>query len=184
MNLAGPCRSLRCLVFLFALAVTVRAQELERQVAGGFQLTTASFPPNGTIPKKFTCDGQDVSPALQWSGAPHNTKAYALIVEDPDAPAGTWTHWLIWNIGSSALPEAVPGQPLTPDGASQGINDFGKAGYNGPCPPPGKPHRYFFKLFALDAALELKAGSNRKELEAALQGHILHQTQVMGRYGR
>ena len=150
------------------------------------QISTTSFPAEGTIPKKYTCDAEDVSPALTWSGAPAAAKAFALIADDPDAPVGTWTHWLIWNVPANVhhFTEGVAKTPQLPDGSRQGQNDFKKVGYNGPCPPPGKPHRYYFKLFALDAPLEVKAGATRKELESAMKGHVVAEAQFMGRYGR
>lgn len=146
------------------------------------KLTSAAFAEGGTIPAKYTCDGVDVSPPLAWSGVPAGTKAFALIADDPDAPAGTWVHWVLYNVPGSVaqLPEGVSG----PGGAAQGRNDFRKAGYGGPCPPPGKPHRYFFKLYALDASLALKAGAIKAEVERAMQGHALAQAQLMGTYGR
>ena len=146
------------------------------------KLTSAAFAEGGTIPAKYTCDGLDVSPPLAWSSVPAGTKAFALIADDPDAPAGTWVHWVLYNVpGSIAqFPEGVSG----PGGAVQGRNDFGKVGYGGPCPPPGKPHRYFFKLYALDAPLALKAGAIKAEVERAMQGHALAEAQLMGTYGR
>ena len=151
-----------------------------------FKISTTSFPVDGTIPKKYTCDGPDQSPAISWNGAPQGTKAFALIADDPDAPVGTWTHWLIWNIpaSTSQFSEGLPKDAQLPDGSRQGQNDFRKIGYNGPCPPPGKPHRYYFKLFALDNDLDVKPGTNRKDLEAAMKNHVLAQTELMGRYGR
>lgn len=154
--------------------------------AMSFALQTNAFPAGGTIPKKYTCDASDVSPELTWTGAPAGTQAFALIAEDPDAPAGTWTHWIAWGVPSSAtkLPEGVPKNETLADGTRQGKNDFKKIGYNGPCPPPGTPHRYFFKLYALGSKLEVKAGSSRSELESAMKGHVLGQAEVMGKYGR
>jgi Raf kinase inhibitor-like YbhB/YbcL family protein len=151
-----------------------------------FALQTNAFSPGGTIPKKYTCDASDVSPELTWSGAPAGTQAFALIVDDPDAPAGTWTHWIAWDIPASAtkLPEGLPKDETLADGTRQGKNDFKRIGYNGPCPPPGKPHRYFFKLYALGSKLEVKAGASRSELESAMKGHVLGQAEVMGKYGR
>ena len=150
------------------------------------EISSTSFPADGSIPNKFTCDGQDVSPALTWSGAPQGTKAFALIVDDPDAPSGTWNHWLTWNLPAHAqhLAEGFPKSPQLGDGTRQGQNDFHKIGYNGPCPPPGKPHRYYFKLFALDAPLQLKPGADRKELDSAMKSHVIAQTDFMARYGR
>ncbi|PSH03247.1 MAG: YbhB/YbcL family Raf kinase inhibitor-like protein [Acidobacteria bacterium] len=151
-----------------------------------FVLKTTTFPEGGNIPKKYTCDGVDLSPALSWSDAPAKTQSFALIADDPDAPAGTWTHWIIWNIPAktAALPEGVPKVENVGDGSRQGKNDFKRIGYGGPCPPPGKPHRYFFKLYALDANLDVKAGVRRDDLERAIEGHVLSQAELMGKYGR
>jgi Raf kinase inhibitor-like YbhB/YbcL family protein len=150
-----------------------------------FTLSTKAFTEGGTIPKKYTCDGDDVSPGLAWTGVPPGAQALALIADDPDAPVGTWTHWISWNIRPDrALPEGVPKNGELSDGMRQGRNDFKRVGYGGPCPPPGKPHRYFFKLYALDAKVDLKPESARTELESAMKGHVLAEAQVMGRYGR
>jgi len=150
-----------------------------------FQLRSDSFTEGTAIPKKFSCDGQSISPALSWSGAPANTKSLALIMEDPDAPSGTFTHWVLYNIptGVSSLRKAVPATPEVPGLGTQGFNSAGRTGYAGPCPPSGT-HRYFFKLFALDAGPQLKPGLNAAELRKSLEGHILEQTQLMGRYSR
>ena len=150
-----------------------------------FVLKTTAFPESGLIPKKFTCDGADASPALSWNSPPEGTQSFALIADDPDAPVGTWTHWVIWNIPAktTALPESLA-KTEEASGAVQGKNDFKRIGYGGPCPPPGKPHRYFFKLYALDSRLELKAGASKNELERAMKGHILAQAELVGKYGR
>lgn len=149
-------------------------------------ISSPSFSSGGNIPNKFTCDGSDVSPQLAWTEPPAGTKSFALLVDDPDAPVGNWNHWTLWNLPASArgLSEGVSKEASLPDGTQQGKNDFRKTGYNGPCPPPGKPHRYYFKLFALDTKLDLKPGSNRQELESAMKGHILVQAEWVGRYGR
>ena len=149
-------------------------------------LTSSAFEAGGTIPKKFTCDGPDVSPALNWNDPPAGTQSFALIADDPDAPVGTWVHWVLYDLPATArsFDENVPKQEQLSNGARQGRNDFGKIGYGGPCPPPGKPHRYFFKLYALDAKLNLKAGATKADLEKAMHGHILAQGELMGRYGR
>lgn len=151
-----------------------------------FQITTSAFSSGGTIPKNYTCDGPDLSPPLSWKDAPAGAQAFALIADDPDAPAGTWVHWVIYNIPSSAkeLREGVQKTEQLPDGSRQGRNDFRKIGYGGPCPPPGKPHRYFFKLYALDAKLNLKPGATKAEVEGAIKGHTLAQSELMGKYGR
>ncbi len=151
-----------------------------------FALTTTAFAENAAIPRKHSCDGADLSPALNWSDVPAAAQSLALIADDPDAPVGTWTHWILWNIPAevTGLPEGVPKVQVIENGALQGKNDFKRIGYGGPCPPPGKPHRYFFKLYALDAMLDVKGGASRKELEAAMKRHVLSQAEVMGRYGR
>lgn len=150
-----------------------------------FAVKSASFPEGGTIPKRYTCDARDVSPALTWSAAPEGTQSLALIADDPDAPVGTWTHWIIWNIPpGKALPESVPKTDTLSDGSRQGRNDFKRIGYGGPCPPPGKAHRYFFRLYALNAKLDLKAGASRGDLEGAMKGRVLAQAELMGKYGR
>jgi hypothetical protein len=149
-----------------------------------FVVKTTPFSEGGMIPKTYTCDGADLSPALNWSGAPSGTQSLAVIADDPDAPVGTWTHWIIWNIPpEAALREGVAKVESLSDGTRQGKNDFKRIGYGGPCPPAGKAHRYFFKLYALDAKLDVKAGADRKELERAMKGHVLSQTELMGRYG-
>jgi Raf kinase inhibitor-like YbhB/YbcL family protein len=150
------------------------------------KLTIAGFDDGGEIPVTFTCDGQDKSPPLEWSDAPAGTQSFALIVDDPDAPRATWVHWLIYQVPSTQhrLDEGVPAVRELPTGARQGQNDFRKIGYGGPCPPRGPVHRYYFRLYALDAKLDLRAGVKRGELERAMTGHILAQAEVMGRYGR
>jgi hypothetical protein len=151
-----------------------------------FSLKSPAFANGGEIPKRYTCDGADLSPALAWDEVPTAALSLALIADDPDAPMGTWTHWIVWNIPvmATALPEGTPKTELIDNGARQGKNDFKRLGYGGPCPPPGKPHRYFFKLYALDAMLDVKAGTGRSELELAMKRHILSQTEWMGTYKR
>jgi Raf kinase inhibitor-like YbhB/YbcL family protein len=151
-----------------------------------FAISSPSFSNGGDIAKKFTCDGADVSPQLTWSDPPAGTKSLALLADDPDAPVGNWNHWVLWNLPAESreLGENVAKTGQLPDGSRQGPNDFRKTGYNGPCPPPGKPHRYYFKIFALDAKLDLKGSAGKRELEAAMKGHILAQSEWMGRYGR
>lgn len=149
------------------------------------KLTSSAFAEGALIPKDYTCDGKDVSPPLSWSGAPPNTRALALIVDDPDAPAGTWVHWVLFNIpsGMRELPQAVPPHKVLADGTRQGKNDFGKIGYGGPCPPSGI-HRYFFKLYALEQEVKLEPGATKPALTKAMEGHILANAQLMGRYKR
>jgi len=150
------------------------------------QITSSAFSAGETIPKKFTCDGPDASPALAWNEPPANTKSFALIMDDPDAPVGTWVHWVLYDLPpeTKELAEGVAKQEQLANGARQGRNDFGKIGYGGPCPPAGKPHRYFFKLYALDSKLNLKPGATKAQLESAMKGRILGQAEMIGRYGR
>jgi Raf kinase inhibitor-like YbhB/YbcL family protein len=149
------------------------------------QLTSTAFRDGDMISKECTCDGADRSPALAWSGAPENAKSFALICDDPDAPRGTWVHWVLFNLApeSRELPAGVSAEDA-PAGAAQGKNDFKKMGYGGPCPPPGKPHRYFFKLYALDTKLDLRTGATKIAVEAAMKDHILAEAQLIGKYGR
>jgi Raf kinase inhibitor-like YbhB/YbcL family protein len=149
-------------------------------------ISSSAFTNGGTIAKKFTCDGADVSPPLTWTDPPAGTKAFALLVDDPDAPVGNWNHWVIWNLPANlrSLPEGVSKTTHLPDGSEQGQNDFHKPGYNGPCPPAGKPHRYFFKLFALDTKVSLKSEAGKPELEAAMKGHTQATAELMGTYKR
>jgi len=149
------------------------------------ELTSSAFEEGGSIPSLYTCDGKDTSPPLSWSGAPPDTKTFALILDDPDAPRGTWVHWILWNLPATAteLKEALPAIPHLPSGALQGKNDSGDSGYGGPCPPSGT-HRYFFKLFALDSVMALKSGATKSQLEAAMKGHVLSQATLMGVYSR
>ena len=151
-----------------------------------FAISSSSFSNGSEIPKKFTCDGADLSPQLSWTAAPGAAQTFALIADDPDAPSGTWTHWIFYDVPASttSLPEGAGKGERVTGGGAQGRNDFHKLGYNGPCPPPGKPHRYFFRLYAVDRSLKLKPGASRRELEQAMQGHVLGQAEWMGRYQR
>jgi Raf kinase inhibitor-like YbhB/YbcL family protein len=167
------------LVLLLSLA-TARAEEVT------MKLTSPSFEHQHAIPAKHTGEGADASPALKWEGAPSGTKSFALICDDPDAPVGTWVHWVIYNIppGTTEMPEGVA-KSDTVAGARQGVNDFGKVGYNGPMPPRGHgKHRYFFKLYALKSELDLRPRATKKQLEDAMQGQILAQTELVGTYER
>ena len=149
------------------------------------EIKSQAFAPGELIPSTYTCDGRDISPPLGWTDPPVGTKSFALISDDPDAPMGTWVHWVIWNIPAAArsLEENQPKKDSLPSGARQGTTDFRRIGYGGPCPPSGT-HRYFFKLYALDAALGLDAGATKKEVLRAAEGHILAEAQLIGRYGR
>lgn len=152
--------------------------------AMAMQLTSPAFMQDTAIPKKYTCDGINISPALQWSGAPTNTQSFALIVDDPDAPAGDWVHWILFNIPAkvNALREGMDANSLPP-GSLLGVNSWQHNRYDGPC-PPSKTHRYLFKLYALDNVLQLSTNSNKAQLENAMQGHILELAQLRGLYSR
>jgi Raf kinase inhibitor-like YbhB/YbcL family protein len=150
------------------------------------KIESSAFADRSAIPKQHTCQGENSSPDLKWSAPPEGTKSLALIVDDPDAPAGTWVHWVLWNLPPTlrGLPEGIATNESLPDGTRQGVNDFKRIGYGGPCPPPGKAHRYFFKLYALDSSLELQASSTKAQLERAMQKHILEQAELVGTYQR
>jgi Raf kinase inhibitor-like YbhB/YbcL family protein len=150
----------------------------DMNAASSISITSSSFQAGGDIPAKFTCDGTNVSPALQIGGVPNEAKSLVLLVDDPDAPRGLFTHWIIWNIDPKTTRVAENSAPAA---GVQGTNDFGKRNYGGPCPPSGT-HRYFFKIFALDTKLELKPNARRAELDAAMRGHVLAQGELMGRY--
>ena len=150
------------------------------------QVKSTAFEENGLIPRKYTCDGADVSPPLRWAKPPAGTKSIALICDDPDAPMGTWVHWVIYGLSPEPiwLPEGVLPQKSVLGGAKQGMTDFRRIGYGGPCPPKGPAHRYFFKVYALDVELNLPPGATKQDVEKAMKGHILSEGQLMGKYGR
>ncbi len=149
------------------------------------EIKSSAFGSGEIIPVKYTCDGADFSPPLEWTAGPAGTKSFALICDDPDAPMGTWVHWVIYDLPPTAtmLAEGITRDRELPGGGTQGINDFRRLGYGGPC-PPGGTHRYFFKLYALDAALGLKPGITKDQLLTAMKGHILAEAQLMGTYRR
>jgi Raf kinase inhibitor-like YbhB/YbcL family protein len=161
----------------FAIAVTTTV--LFAAVGAKMKITSSAFQEGASIPSKFTCDGGDTSPPLQLADIPSGSKSLALIVDDPDAPSGLFTHWAVWNIPPQT---SAVGEGSAPKGM-QGTNDFGKSGYGGPCPPSGT-HRYYFKIFALDRELDLPFGAKRGQLDAAMKGHVLAQSELMGRYSR
>lgn len=150
-----------------------------------FEVTSTAFAQGESIPGKYTCDGEDISPPLAWGDPPQDTQSFALIADDPDAPMGTWVHWVLYNLSAEAraMPEAVPPEADLPDGSRHGQNSWGRLDYGGPCPPSGT-HRYFFKLYALDTVLDLASGASKEQLLQAMEGHILAQTELMGVYAR
>ena len=181
------------LAMLAFIACTNRQQQtVQRQVTppmqqpkSEVQLTSTAFKEGEAIPRGYTCDGANVSPPLEWTGVSKTAKTIALIADDPDAPAGTWVHWVLYNLpaGGLGLIENTPPTETLNGGGVQGKNDFGKIGYGGPCPPSGT-HRYFFKFYALDSDLSLKPGATKAEVEKAMEGHIVGQAQLMGKYRR
>jgi len=149
------------------------------------KITSSGFENEGMIPDKYTCDGENISPPLEWDNPPDDTKSFALICDDPDAPMGTWVHWVVYDIPASIskLPGNTPPEKRLTNGGKQGTNDFHKIGYGGPCPPSGV-HRYFFKLYALDDYVDLEPGATKEQLLRAMKGHILLEEKLMGKYHR
>lgn len=149
------------------------------------RISSTAFEQNQPVPSKYTCDGANISPPLSFSDIPSETQSLVLIVDDPDAPAKTWVHWLVWNIDPAATGAEEGSAPAGPEGntAVEGTTDFGTIGYGGPCPPSGT-HRYFFRLYALDTMLELDASATKPQLEGAMEGHILDQAELIGLYQR
>ena len=174
-----------CLVPLLVSGCGPKEAKPEEK-ATGLALSSSVFKEGGTIPAKYTCDGEGVSPPLTWGEPPVGTQSFALIMEDLDAPAGVFTHWVLFNVpqDSRGLPEGVPTQAQLSSGALQGRNDFQGIGYGSPCPPVGSPHRYRFTLYALDRQLELEAEASKRQVLDAMQGHILAQAQLVGTYQR
>lgn len=149
------------------------------------ELKSSAFAATAMMPQQYTCDGQNISPPLAWTGVPDHTQSFAIICDDPEAPIGTWVHWVIFNLPAALreLPEHIPAQKKLPNGAKQGVNDFRQIGYGGPCPSAGE-HLYYFKLYALDTRLDLKAGATKTKLLQAMAGHILAESILAGMYKR
>jgi Raf kinase inhibitor-like YbhB/YbcL family protein len=181
------------LVFLLTCGISIAAAQNNRpqtnahQFTSGFQLTSTEFENGRFIPQRFTCDDVNISPLLAWTHPPAAVQSFTLILDDPDAPSGTFVHWLVYDLPpeASGLPDNVPiTRQIMENGALQGENDFHHIGYNGPCPPRGKVHRYIFHLYALDTPLTLKPGAKRDALDRMMSGHILATAELMGRYQR
>jgi hypothetical protein len=178
------------LLLILAILSACQGKQPERQVPrgteGALALESSAFEMEGTIPERYTCEGEDVSPPLSWSEPPAGAQSLVLICDDPDAPIGTWDHWVVFNIPASvrSLPEGVAADEMIEGVGTHGTNSWGRLGYGGPCPPEGPAHRYYFKLYALDTTLDLEPGADKKEIEKAMTGHILAQGQLMARYGR
>ena len=177
-----------CLMVVIAALSACEPQEDKPQKGEStmtLQVTSTAFEDGGMIPARYTADGRDISPPIAWKDVPDGTRSMVLICDDPDAPMGTWVHWLVWNIPpeATALQENVPPDAVLADGSRQGTTDFRRVGYGGPAPPSGV-HRYFFKVYALDTMLDLPAGAAKPKLEQAMKGHVLAQGQLMGHYTR
>lgn len=168
------------LIFFFSAFLFIEAAEVRRST---MKITSPAFQHEGMIPPKYTCKGEDKSPQLNWENAPANVKSFVLICDDPDAPIGTWDHWILFNIPPTAnqLEEGIPPKAELPDGSKHGKNSWGRTDYGGPCPPFGT-HRYFFKLYALDTILNLKSGASKKDVLKAMDNHILEQAELMGKF--
>jgi len=151
-----------------------------------FEFTSSEFKQNEAIPKQYTCDGSDISVPLSWKNAPEGSKSFALIADDPDAPRGTWVHWVLYDLPADVreLSAAIGREESLQNGAKQGKNDFGKIGYGGPCPPSGSAHRYYFKLYALDQMTGLQSKATKQQLLDAMKGHVLAEAQLIGTYKR
>ncbi len=181
-------KSMKRLMFLVLLLLTligrIWGQEEDNEMA--FTLTSSAFAQGGTFARSYSCDGRDISPPLSWENAPDGSESFVLICDDPDAPVGTWVHWVLYNIpgGSRNLPEGLSSAPELKDGSLQGKNDFNRIGYGGPCPPRGSVHRYFFKLYALDTMLNLSPGLRKEDILKAIDGHLLGQAQLVAKYSR
>lgn len=188
-------RIITCLLFL-SMLVFLGCKEKEQTLpetssdaAGGIDMditaTSSAFQEGELIPTQYTCDGADISPPLKWTAVPEETKSIALICDDPDAPRGTWVHWVLYNLPpeTTELPEDMPTSEVLDNGARHGVTDFGQFGYGGPC-PPSSTHRYFFKLYALDTMIDISGEVTKETVESAMKGHILAEGQLMGKYAR
>ncbi len=173
-------------LILIALNGCGSSRPSQEESAAGLQVESGAFRAGEAIPIRHTCDGEDLSPALSWSEPPAGTQSLVVIGDDPDAPVGTWVHWVLFNIPPTtrSLPEGVPATQTVAGVGTHGSNSWRRLGYGGPCPPAGSTHRYYFKVYALDTLLDLAAGADKQAVEKAMKGHILAEGQIMGRYSR
>ena len=173
------------LYLIFIFIIVILTLPFGKAEGGTMELISSAFNESGMIPGKYTCDGADVSPPLKWGSLPDGTKSLVLICDDPDAPVGTWVHWVYYDIPvhTKDLPENVAPDERPAPGGIQGINDFRRIGYGGPC-PPGGTHRYFFKLYALDTLLNLSPGATKSQIVKAMENHVVDHVQLMGKYHR
>jgi hypothetical protein len=172
------------LFLTFAVAMCATCGARTAATAQQLAITSSAFNAGAAIPPAYSCDGADQSPALSWSGMPPSTKSVALILDDPDAPGGPWVHWVMYDLPADAmqLPAGVAKTETLPNAAKQGLNDFRKIGYNGPCPPPGKPHHYTLRLYALDGPTGLPPRATKAQVLRAIEGHVLAQAELVGTY--
>jgi len=172
-------------LLVFLILWQLRSVPVQGQARSSLQVSSASFSDGGSIPQQFTCDGADLSPQLEWHSAPPSTMSLAIVMDDPDAPV-LFTHWLVYNIapGVRGLPQNASTHAASHQGAAEGTNSFGRFGYGGPCPPTGKPHHYVFRIYALDIRLDLPPGAARKQLDSAIEQHIVAEGQIIGIYQR
>lgn len=171
-------------LFLTLLGASASSPQASQNTHAKFELTSSAFEADGTIPTKYSCAGDDVSPELSWKNAPKETQSFVLIVDDPDNPKKVIVHWLVYDLPATAheLPESTPDKPVLPDGSKQGKNEDGKTRWRGPCPPQGAAHHYFFKLYALDQPMGLKPKATRAQIDAAIKGHTLAEAELIGRF--
>jgi len=172
------------MVMVAAACQTERAPPPVEKTPSAFALSSKAFVAGGSVPVEYTADGSNVSPPLSWTDVPEGARSLVLIMEDPDAPVGTWDHWVVYNLSGSLRALAKGAATALPEGAIDGTNSWGRTGYGGPAPPPGEPHRYYFELYALREPLDLAAGANKAAVHAAMEGRVLGQTRWMGTYGR
>jgi len=179
-------KSLSCLVKFILPVVLIAGGCVFMDSSFAIEIKSSAFRDGEYIPVRYTGLGEDVSPPLSWSGAPEGTQSYCLIVDDPDAPMGTWDHWILYDIpkSKSSLEEGIPKEATLQDGSKQGVNDFRDIGYDGPAPPPGKPHRYIFTLYALDAELGLEPGLNKESVLKSIKGHTIGKGKLTGLFKR
>lgn len=183
---AQPTRLIGLALILIILNGCGSSRPPQGASATGLEVESSAFRAGEAIPTRYTCDGEDLSPALSWSEPPAGSQSLVVICDDPDAPVGTWVHWVLFNIPPTtrSLPEGVPADPAVAGVGTHGSNSWHRLGYGGPCPPAKSTHRYYFKVYALDTHLALKAGADRQAVEKAMKGHILAEGQLMGRYSR
>lgn len=174
------------LSFITMALTGCESKQPTQEVKMALNISSSAFEEGSRIPSKYSCQGEDVSPPLRWGEPPSGTQSFVLIMDDPDAPGGIFTHWVLFNLPSATqqLQEAIPSTAQLSDGSLQGENDFSKIGYGGPCPPSGRPHQYRFTVYGLDRMLDLKAGASKKQVLEAMEGHILGQGQLTGSFQR